>query len=151
MNSRQVFVLVTVGVAIVACIFLVPLVNATKVFEPLAINQERNIGSLNITLKRAQAIVNHNFTLKLTFKAENNSVAPIDISSDAIEVFIDDEKQQSVEPAVVTMAFPNETVDIVKTVSYQKGCTQVIVLFNETKTDTSAPASWIIKCSDLES
>lgn len=151
MNSRQVFVLVTVGVAIVACIFLVPLVNATKVFEPLAINQERNIGSLNITLTRAQAIVNHNSTLKLTFTAENNSVAPIDISSDAIEVFIDDEKQQSVEPVVVTMVLPNETVDIIKTVSYQKGCTQVIVLFNEAKTDTSASASWIIKCSDLES
>jgi len=151
MNSRQVLILATVGIAIVACIFLIPLANATKVFEPLAINQERNIGSLNITLTTAQAIVSNKPTLRLTFAVSNNSIAPVDISSDTITVFIDDKEQQSIDPTVVTMAFPNETVDIVKTVSYQKGCTQVIVLFNETKTDTSAPASWIIKCSDLES
>lgn len=149
MDSKKIVFLAISAVAVIVCFLFISLSNTTKVFAPVNIEQEYTVNGLTINLKTAQVIKSNNPAFKLTFQLTNNSISPVDISSDAITVFTDDQKQQSTQPTAVTMALPNETVNIVKTVSYKEGCSQVIVLYGNT--DTANPlASWVINCDKLE-
>ena len=147
MDSKKIVFLAISVVAVVVCFLFISLSNTTKVFAPVSINEEQTVNGLTVTLKTAQVIISNNPTLKLTFQLTNNSLSPVDVSSDAITVFTDDQKQQATEPTAVTIALPNETVDIIKTVNYKQGCSHVIVLYGNTSTPLD---SWVIKCNDLE-
>lgn len=148
MDSKKIVFLAISIVAIAVCFLFFSLSNTTKVFAPVNIEQEYTVNGLTINLKTAQVIKSNNPALKLTFQLTNNSFSPVDVSSDAITVFIDGQKQQPAQPTAVTIALPNETVNIVKTVSYKESCSQVIVLYGSTSTATPL-ASWVISCNKL--